>query len=325
MFLILKKTKEYILLNVFKGLLLTPLTIACAHLNKSNVSNSQIKPVSFEYFDNRIVAPVTINGMGPFHMIFDTGGANMLMPDAVKKLKLETTDAGFGGGAGDKQIPMQTTKVKSYNVGDIEMLNQEFNVMDLSHIKKAFGFKHLDGIIGYEILLKYGVTIDYDNKLLIFDNLENFNPKGTKINFRIYGDKPVIPATIDGKETELLIDTGDRSSFTAFKKFSTKNKLSEYFEKNEVISGFGVGGPIPARLGKIPHLVFDKNIKLSNVAARLPLTKAGYFATSELGGSVGNGLLQDFLVSFNYKDKEMTLRPGLKKNGSYKFIPPLKL
>lgn len=297
----------------FIGLFLTLLIVGCSHLNKSDLALSPIKPLSFEYFDNRIVVPVTINGIGPFHMIFDTGGSNMLMPDAVEKLKLKTADAGFGSGAGDKQIPMQTTIVKSYKLGAIEMLNQDFHVMDLTHIKKAFGFKHLDGIIGYELLLKYAVTIDYDNKKLIFENFDNFHPKGTKISFKVYGDKPVIPATIDGEETELLIDTGDRSSFTAFKMFSNENNLGKYFEKAEVVSGYGVGGPIPARLGKIPEVVFGKSIKLANVSARLPLTKAGFFATSELGGSVGNGLLQDFIVSFNYRDKEMTVRPGLKK------------
>ena len=269
------------------------------------------------------MVPITINGEGPFHMVFDTGGSNMLMPEAVTRLGLSSKDAGFGGGAGDKQIPMQVTKVDTYKIGSIEMKNQEFLIMDLSHIKKAFGFKNLDGIIGYELLQKYVVTIDFDNEVLVFDSFEDFKPVGERIGFRLYAGKPVIPASLKGVQTEFLIDTGDRSSFTLFKKFSNTYNLSHYFSKNQVISGYGVGGPIPARLGKIPDIEFGKaQLELKEVPSRLPLTSSGFFAKSKLGGSVGNGILQDFVVSFNYRDQEMILRPGQKKKGPYKFIPP---
>ncbi len=292
---------------------------SCTSSTKKEISNSTI---SFNYFDNRIMVPIIINDQGPFHMVFDTGGSNMLMPDTVKKLNLKTTDAGFGGGAGNKKIPMQKTTVKKYTVGNIKMTDQKFHVMDLSHIKKAFGFKHLDGIIGYELLQKYIVTINYDKKTLVFNSFDQFKPKGKIINFRLYGNKPVIPATIKDKKTEFLIDTGDRSSFTVFKKFSKKHHLSKYFKGKKLISGYGVGGPIPAKLGEIPLLQFDNQVKIQSVPSRLPLTTTGFFAYSDLGGSVGNGLLQDFLVSFNYRDKEMVLTPGKKKNGPYKFVPP---
>ena len=296
--------------------------ISCA---QTSLESKNSKVVHFNYFDNRIMVPTTINGQGPFYMVFDTGGSNMLMPETVKKLKLKTTPAGFGGGAGDKQIPMHNTKVQSYKVGSIKMVNQNFMVMDLSHIKKAFGFKHLDGIIGYELLQEYVATINYDEKYIKFEHFADFKPNGKSISFRLYNNKPVIPAQIDNQKAELLIDTGDRSSFTIFKKFAKKHQVDQNFSKKEVISGYGVGGPIPARLGQIPNLNFDNQVQLNNIPSRLPLTSTGFFAYSDLGGSVGNGLLQDFIVSFNYKNKEMILRPGLRKNGPYKFVPPRKI
>ncbi|MCB0411961.1 MAG: aspartyl protease family protein, partial [Bdellovibrionales bacterium] len=126
------------------------LLTSCSSMDKT--ASDEVDEVSFQYFDNRILLPIEINGKGPFYMVFDTGGSNMLMPDAVRRLGLETKDAGFGGGAGDAQIPMQSTKVESYKVGNINMTNQDFLIMDLSPIKKAFGFENLDGIIGYELL-----------------------------------------------------------------------------------------------------------------------------------------------------------------------------
>lgn len=306
-------------------ILILLLFTSCVSPLKKHENTQAITTVSFNYFDNRIMVPIMINDQGPFHMVFDTGGVNTLMPETAKKLKLKTTNAGFGGGAGDKEIPIKQVKIKNYKVGHILMEDQDFYVMDLSQIKKAFNFKDFDGIIGYELLKKYIVTINYDDKKLIFNTFKDFKPKGSKINFRLYGDKPVISATVQGKDTEFLVDTGDRSSFTLFKKFSDQHKLSKYFKKQEVISGYGVGGPIPARLGSIPSLKLNNKINLSKTPARLPLTKTGFFAQSDLGGSIGNGILQDFEVSFNYKDNEMYLSPGKKLNSPYKFIPPRKL
>ncbi len=300
------------------------LLASCSSLAKSKPAN--VNEVSFQYFDNRILLPIEINGKGPFYMIFDTGGSNMLMPDAVRRLGLKTKDAGFGGGAGDNQLPMQSTKVDSYKVGNIKMKDQDFLIMDLSHIKKAFGFKNLDGIIGYELLQRYVVTIDYDNKKLRFNSFNDFTPNGDRIPFRLYGNKPVIMSKVNGKSTEVLVDTGDRSSFTLFKKFSQSQHLSNYFSKVEVISGYGAGGSIPARLGRLPDIKLgDDQVALTNVFSRLPLTQKGFFATSSLGGSIGNGVLQDFVVTFNYRDKEMVVRKGSRKNGDYKFISPREL
>ena len=52
--------------------------------------------------DNRIVADVQIDGKGPFKFIFDTGGTNVLTPEAARRLGLKTEAAGEDTGAGDR-------------------------------------------------------------------------------------------------------------------------------------------------------------------------------------------------------------------------------
>jgi len=151
-------------------------------------------------------------------------------------------------------------------------------------------------------------------------------PKGKRVKFRFYADKPVIPSTINGVKADILIDTGDRSSFTLFKKFSTSNSFDKYFQSPTIISGYGVGGPIPSKLGELPEIrLGEQGVTLKQVPSRLPLTTKDFFATSSLGGSMGNGALQSYIVSFNYRDQEITLRHGELKNGRYNFIPPKPL
>lgn len=278
--------------------------------------------VDFKLFDNRIMLPITINGKGPFHMIFDTGGVNMLVPEAAKRLGLSMKDAGFGSGAGDKKIKMQTTTVGEYKAENLVMKDQHFYVMDLSQIKAAFSFEKLDGVVGYEILQNCVATIDYDKSQITFTNFAKFNHKGEKIAFEIEGQKPVIKAKIAGIESSILVDTGDRSSFTLFKKFSKTHGFNKQFSGSTVVSGYGVGGPIPAKLGSLDTLTLGDKLTINQIHTRLPSTKTGFFATSSLGGSLGNGALRDFVVSFNYRDKEMVLSKGQKRNGPYQFIAP---
>lgn len=282
--------------------------------------------VKFQYFDNRIMVPIWINEQGPFHMVFDTGGSNVMMPEVARQLKIATQDAGMAGGAGDRQLPMQSGTVKMVRVGSLVFKDQEFLVLDLSPIKKAFGFKKFDGVVGYEWLLKYAVKIDYDNSELTFLEFDHFSPKGIRIPFELYGNKPVIPAKILQSETQVLVDTGDRSSFTLFRKYAATHAMAQHFGNNTVVSGYGVGGAIPAKLGQLPKLTLgDSGVELMQVPARLPTTEKGFFAKSDLGGSVGNGLMQNFVVSFNYKDKVMYLEKGLGRSGEYHFVPPQKI
>lgn len=144
------------LLFYFFGLFLIG---SCATESKEDIADNTTR-VKFEYFDNRIIVPITINDQGPFYMIFDTGGSNMLVPEAAAKLDVPLKDAGYGGRDGDKKRKMQLTKVENYKIGALELKQQEFLVMDLSQIKKAFEFKYLDGIIGYELLKNYVATIN---------------------------------------------------------------------------------------------------------------------------------------------------------------------
>ncbi len=95
------------------------------------------------------------------------------------------------------------------------------------------------------------------------------------------------------------------------------------FSAKEVISGVGVGGSIPARLGELGSLVLGvQGVALEMVHTRLPTTKSGIFAKSHLLGSVGNGVLRRFDISFSYKDKEVILVRNRSFKSPYHFSEP---
>jgi hypothetical protein len=130
---------------------------------------------------------------------------------------------------------------------------------------------------------------------------------------------------VNGIETDFFVDTGDRSAFSLFQKFSQSSGLGKKFEgKPTVISGHGIGGPIPARLAVLKEIKLGSDIKIEDVLSRLPSTSGGFFAKSPLGGSIGNEILRRFNIILDYPKNEIRLAMNRHFGEPFKFIPPIE-
>lgn len=294
----------------------------CAH----NPSKSDVTTIPFALHDNRILVSVLLNGKGPYTFVFDTGGAraHTLNYNLAKELGLPLERARAQSGAGEMKQDAWITRVNRYSISNLELNEQNFDVIDLSAIQKAFKFERLDGIIGYDVLKKSITCIDFEKQTLTLKNgrADCFGSSGVVIPFRLDHDTPIISGSVNGISTELVIDTGDRSAFSLFQKFAGKNDLDHLFEnEKEIVTGVGVGGVIKGRLYKTEKLNLGA-FELANVLSRLPSTKAGYFSRSELGGSIGNEILRRFNVILDYSKNEITLIKNSYFEDEYRFVPP---
>jgi len=87
--------------------------------------------------NNHIYVDVKLNGQGPFRFLFDTGGANVIVPRLVEKLHLTAKGALEGRGAGEKSEDVALTTIDKLELGDISISNQIFFV---------FPFEGLEGV-----------------------------------------------------------------------------------------------------------------------------------------------------------------------------------
>lgn len=262
-------------------------------------------PITFELLDNRIFVDAFINGKGPFKFIFDTGGNNSMTFALAKQLGLPVKDIGDGTGGGSGSQPMGETHVQKMQIGEIVQSSQHFLVMDYSKIQHAFNFKSLDGIFGYEILQQYLTYIDYENsQLTFFLNESDFNKSGYKpLKFDLLFDKPFVRSSINGLKAYTLIDTGDRSALTVTKKFLKNKSIGRAFKGKPVVtSGFGIGGPILAKISILKSLDLGKS-HFADVASRAPTSEGGFNAIKNLDAVIGNEVLKQFNIAFDYKSK----------------------
>lgn len=300
---------------------------ACTSMNQTSERPAtqalQSKPIAFELLDNRMFVDVMLNGKGPFKFVFDTGGSNCLTPEVASILGLTTKPIGDATGAGEKSVEAWQVQIDTFQIGEIKIPSQEFMVLDFSPIKRAFALPAFDGIFGYEFLQKFSAKIDFVESTISFLPLGQVASDGfSVIPFTLMGDKPVISAKINNLDAKILIDTGDRSALTVFSNFR-KNKAIENAFKGRAhqVTGYGIGGPIPAILSKVDSLEISPQAKLKNVVSRAPTTKGGFNSIPNVNASIGNEVLRQFEVVFDYQNKHLYLKPNKFYGESTRFVP----
>jgi hypothetical protein len=118
-------------------------------------------PVPFDLVENHVYLDVMLNGKGPYHMIFDTGGANIVDPAVAREIGAFGTGSVQGSGVGAKTESLSFAKVDTLKVGDAILRDQVFAV---APVRAGFGIsagRSADGLIGWEVLARYVTTFDY--------------------------------------------------------------------------------------------------------------------------------------------------------------------
>ncbi|MBI1729075.1 aspartyl protease family protein [Candidatus Acetothermia bacterium] len=111
-----------------------------------------------------ILVPTLVNGKGPYQFALDTGASTtVISPELAQNLSIKSTSAAAMTGGGGK-VQAAIGRVESLAVGgakveDLPVMVADFLVM----LSQATGSK-LDGIIGYNFLKEFRVTLDYPNE-----------------------------------------------------------------------------------------------------------------------------------------------------------------
>jgi hypothetical protein len=123
--------------------------------------------VPFELLPSgHFLVDVTLNGKGPFKLIFDTGAPLTLLNNRIAKEGGVTKKK-----AGFSLFGPTTVEVKELGVGPAKAADVPSVVMDhptVEAISNAFEkkFGKIEGIVGFPFFARYATTIDYEKKEL---------------------------------------------------------------------------------------------------------------------------------------------------------------
>ena len=275
------------------------------------IAGGSASTIPFELLNNHIYLQVELDGKGPFRMLCDTGGANIVTPELAKKLGLPTEGALQGRGVGEQSEDVGLTKVEALQVGDVTLQNQVFAVFPLASLAKVEGVP-FDGLVGYEIFKRFVVTVDYEGSRLELTLPEAFDytGQGTVVPFKFNGHIPQVEGEIDGIPGKFDIDTGSRASLDLLGPFVEKHGLrAKYAPQLEGVTGWGVGGPARSAIGRAQLLKLGE-VTVTAPIIELTLQQKGAFTDPYVAGNVGAGVLKRFNIVFDYGRQRLIFEPN---------------
>ena len=255
--------------------------------------------VPFEVHDGHLFLDVTLNGKGPFRMLLDSGGANVLLPQTVAKLGLGAR----GGPAGGAKEDVGVVRVDRVGLRGIVVERQTFAVFDLDALlRRVEGLPDVAGVVGYELFRRFPVKLDFERARATFYDPATFRYAGTgeKLPIAFRGTRPQVRGRVDGIAGDFVVDTGSRGSLALALPFVEANDLvAKYGAKVEVVSGAGTGGHLRALLARAKTLELG-TVVIGDPLTTLSLQQTGALAGPDQAGNLGYGILRQFNVTFDY-------------------------
>lgn len=267
--------------------------------------------VPFTLINNHIYVDVTLNGKGPYRLLCDTGGANVITPTLAKELELKPEGAMQGRGVGEKSVDVGMVKMASLGVGDATLNDQIFAVFALESFSDIEGVP-IYGLIGYEVFKRFVVHIDYEQSRLTLTLPSAYvaQGNGTVVPFKFNGHIPQVEGSIDGVAGKFDLDTGSRATLDLFGPFVEKNDLESHLKKGpECVTGWGVGGPARSMLTRAEVLKLGP-VELHDVVTEVTRQEKGAFTDPYVAGNVGAGVLKRFNLTFDYQGQTVVFEPN---------------
>lgn len=270
--------------------------------------------VPFKLINNHMYVEVHLNGKGPFELLFDTGGSNVVTPTLAAELGLQPRGAFQGSGSGEASQDVGLVKILREEIGSAHLDNQVFAVIALESFGTVEGRK-ITGIIGYEIFKRFIVRTDYEKSQIVLSDPAgwHYTGGGTSTSFKLKEVIPVVDGDIDGVPGAFQLDTGSRVSLSLLTPFVEANKLvAKYGAKLSGVDGWGVGGASRAWFVRAHTFTFG-GVRVDEPVVGLSQQRAGALTDIYTAGNVGAGILKRFNITWDYPHN----RIFFEKNANY--------
>lgn len=238
---------------------------------------------------------------------FDLGTAKSLGAELGQAFRASGAGAGTVAGARLRNLPVVLPGT------DVTVTLS--SAIDFSGLTGREG-RVVEGVLGYDFLARYVVSIDYvAGELRLHDRNGFRDDRATSIPITFVGNHPHVEAEIrltDGETIRgtFLVDVGSSLPLSLAKPFVEQHRLRTRVGKTvRRPGGVGVGGPADADYGRVP-LFRVGGVELRDVVTLMFGDNAGVFSGNPVWvGNIGSDILRRFVVTFDYERRRMFFSP----------------
>ena len=268
--------------------------------------DGSVVPITLE--GGEIIVDVTIDGKGPFPMMFDTGSLGAVTPETAALLSLKVEGSDTIRGSGEAAVPVAFARVKEMRLGAAELLDQPMLVLPLPRFVTDRGDRPpLAGVVGYELLARFAARLDYDHRMLTLAPARDFHYRagGKRAPLAFVDKLPVIPAAVDGIAGKFEIDTGSSAALVLQRKFVEQHGLEDRHPGGlHMKSGGGADGVFETIITRVDRFGVA-NTDIVRPAAEFPEQGRSGTPLTGVDGSIGFQILRQFVITFDYSREEV--------------------
>jgi predicted aspartyl protease len=274
----------------------------------------------FRFVNNHIYVDAKLNGRR-FALLVDTGAANVITPTAMRALRLGSVGNAEVKGVGEFTERAAFTRIATVGLSDVRLRNQLFAVVALEKLGEVEGMP-FHGILGYELFKRFVVRIDYAARTMTLTDVDAWAARsgaGVAVPFVFNGTVPEVEGEIGGVAATFDVDTGSRASVGLNSPFVQKHGLRAQFKPSiDAVTGWGLGGPTRGTVARVSRVRLG-SVNLPDVIVDMSLQRLGALTNSAPAGSIGSGLLQRFVATFDYSRQRIYLlaQPGARVRDAY--------
>ncbi len=267
--------------------------------------------VPFDYNGDKIALAVEVNGV-PVHVALDSGAAAIVLAQPLTEmLKLKPQRKfearGIGGSRGQESVTLDSLTLTDA---------LQFTHLNVASGISVFGSRShpLTALVGYDLLSRFVVKVDYDAQQLTLTEPDAFQPTpadGKELALELDDDTPSVLAQMDGlPPARFLLDTGAPDTVYLNGPYVDANKLRDHYplgKGRDVVEG-GIAGQAEYDVFRGKSLSLG-GITLSGIPVYVPRDAKGG-NSQQLAGTLGTEILSRYVVTFDYPHRRLFLTPG---------------
>lgn len=248
-----------------------------------------------------------------FNFILDTGSSGISLDSATaEKYDIPQIPSGryIYGIAGVRKVNFSPNNNLSFP--GLKVDSMDFYINDYDILSSVYGIK-IDGIIGFSLLSRYIVKVNYDSlKVSIFTpGFIRYPSHGYLLHPRIRGI-PVVPLAVrDSRNihSDFYFDTGAGLCFMISKQFKDDSSALSKKRRPKPVEVQGLGGARKMKISIVKSVQIG-NYKFKRVPTYILDDEYNVISYPSQSGLIGSDILRRFNIIINYPQREIHLLPN---------------
>jgi hypothetical protein len=304
------KKKLFLLLNAF----FITHTI-CAQEEFVDPPSRELTKISFTQFTGGVIVFKALldDFKDSLTFVLDTGSGGISLDSAtVAGLGLHPSEPErmIRGIGGTRKVGF--LKDRQLKINNLVVDSLDFHIIDYEVLSALYGEK-IDGIVGYSLLSRYILKIDYENQLLSFwsNGTIKYPKGGYTMRPRITTIPYLLSEVKDASKQEFnyLFDIGAGLTVLFSEDYMEEKNFLKSKRKRYLKQGEGLGGKVSFDLSVMKELKIGP-YKFRNVPINIFDDEHNITSYPTYGGLIGNDVFRRFNCILNYRSRQIHIVPN---------------